>query len=188
MRHEHEFRVGRGDAGLLLVNARVLLKRLAELRCGDGRDFLAPVVPKGEEVGVLGVGTKTGRILLLDHALDEIAVNVERSGREHWTGLERVRISQREIEFGEADRRQVAPDADGLGAGFVERGIVELRTFIGRNENEDVGVERRIGLRVRHHETKPEAHQKPTGEREALLHAREAGREPGTSASDCSSA
>ena len=93
-----KFRVRRGDAGLLLVDARVFLQFLEQKRSGDRGDFLAPVVGEGEEVGAVGIGMETGRVLFLGDTGDEVAVDADGAGGNHRPGLERIGHAQGEIE------------------------------------------------------------------------------------------
>ena len=72
---------------------------------------------------------------------------------------------------------------------LAEVGIVELRALVGGDENQHLRVERAIGARAREEKKSISASVRskirPDG---PMLHAMWADLEPGTSASDCSSA
>jgi hypothetical protein len=185
MAHEDEFGLRRRDAGLLFVKARVVVELLGEQRRGDRGDFLPPIVGEGEKVGAIRVGMKPGRVLLLGHTVDELAVDIDRARRDHRARVERIGHAQREIELRRANGLQASPDARGIVFLGQKIGIVELRPLVGGHEDEHLRMERAIGARAR---TKKEHHCQYQARDEPVLHAMWADLEPGTSASDCSSA
>jgi hypothetical protein len=128
---------------------RVKFQGAAQLRGADGGDFLAPIVVEDEEVRAPGVRREVGLGLrFLRQGGDKSPVDIERPHRQQRPRHEGVRQAQGEVELRRKEDVVVSPDARGVVGGAVQRRIEKLRRLISRDEDQDLGVERRIGART----------------------------------------